>query len=35
VDFALVPGAGHGTSAFNESGVVAPLVAFLQKTLAV
>lgn len=34
VDFALVAGAGHGTSQFNAAGVVTPLVAFLQKHLA-
>ena len=33
VDFALVPGAGHGTSEFNEAGVVGPMVAFLQGAL--
>jgi acetyl esterase/lipase len=33
VDFALVPGAGHGTSAFGEAGVVDPLVAFLKTAL--
>jgi acetyl esterase/lipase len=35
VDFALVPGAGHGTSEFNAAGVMDPLVAFLQAHLAV
>jgi acetyl esterase/lipase len=35
VDFALVPGAGHGTSEFNANGVVDPLVAYLQTALSV
>jgi acetyl esterase/lipase len=34
VDFALVPGAGHGTSQFTAAGVVTPLVAFLTSALA-
>lgn len=33
VDFALVAGAGHGTSEFNAAGVVTPLVAFLTNVL--
>ena len=33
VDFALVTGAGHGTSQFNAAGVVTPLVAFLTNVL--
>ncbi len=33
IDFALVAGAGHGTSEFNASGVVTPLVAFLTDVL--
>ncbi len=33
VDFALVTGAGHGTSEFNAAGVVGPLTAFLTNVL--
>lgn len=33
IDFALVAGAGHGTSEFNAAGVVTPLVAFLTNVL--
>ncbi len=33
IDFALVAGAGHGTSEFNASGVVGPLTAFLTNVL--
>lgn len=33
IDFALVKGAGHGTSAFSAAGVVTPLVTFLQQVL--
>lgn len=33
VDFALVTGAGHGTSEFNAAGVVTPLVTFLTNVL--
>jgi acetyl esterase/lipase len=33
VDFALVAGAGHGTSEFNAAGVVTPLTAFLTNVL--
>lgn len=33
VDFALVTGAGHGTSEFNAAGVVTPLTAFLTNVL--
>ncbi len=33
VDFALVPGAAHGSSEFNAAGVVTPLVAFLTNVL--
>ncbi len=33
IDFALVVGAGHGTSEFNAAGVVTPLVGFLTNVL--
>lgn len=33
VDFALVAGAGHGTSEFHAAGVVTPLVTFLTDVL--
>lgn len=33
VDFALVQGAGHGTSEFGAAGVVTPLTAFLTEAL--
>ncbi len=35
VDFALVAGAGHGTSEFDAAGVMDPFLAFLQTHLAV
>ncbi len=34
VDFALVPGAGHGGGGFDTDEVMAPMVAFLVRTLA-